>query len=516
MILTSIWDFLTSLGFPNKPNKNLICNLRMKKFNSPQPLLLLLLIALIHFSCSKDTDLMAEYIIADSINVEQQSSQNNSSENSGSNSSNDSQENSSNNSPGGDYQMGELKAFPGAEGFGKFATGGRGGAVVEVTNLNDSGAGSLREALEMKGTRTIIFRVGGTIRSAGSDYYQIPPGSGNVTIAGETAPGDGILIRGSRLRVRASNVIIRNIRFRQDPSTSTGSNDDAITLDGSGLSEPLTNIVLDHCSVSYGLDGNLDIRNTWGATIQNCIFSYNNRSNLINANSKDISYIKNIFALVNQRAVRANTIAHLDLTYELTNNYIYSVNWPGGPSEGLKVTVENNICEESIQAPSESNNFVSIAAPNPDNKEPNTIENTYLYINGNDYKDSYTNDLKPGFSEYRRSTPLYRSTYSPVSTSGLKEYLLSNAGAYANLPQGLDALDQEVISHIRSKTGEWRSSGLFPNISNGTPYPDSDNDGMDDIWEESVGLVIGVKDNNGDRDGDGYTNLEEFLFSLTQ
>src|SRR5690606_12609250 len=109
------------------------------------------------------------------------------------------------------------------------------------------------------------------------------------TIAGETAPGDGILIRGARFRVRASNVIIRHMRFRQDPSTSTGDNNDALTVDGTGHSNPLKDIILDHCSFSWGLDGNLDIRNTWGMTVQNSIISNNIKSNLINANSKDIS-----------------------------------------------------------------------------------------------------------------------------------------------------------------------------------------------------------------------------------
>src|SRR5690606_38345856 len=158
-------------------------------------------------------------------------------------------------------EMGELKAFPGAEGFGKNATGGRGGKIVEVTTTKFSGPGSLKEALEMKGARTIIFRVGGTIQGRGSEYLQIPPGSGDVTIAGETAPGKGILIRGARLRVRASNVIIKHIRFRQDSSSSTGDNDDALTIDGTGQSSPIRDIIIDHCSFSWGLDGNLDIRN---------------------------------------------------------------------------------------------------------------------------------------------------------------------------------------------------------------------------------------------------------------
>src|SRR5690606_35148902 len=106
--------------------------------------------------------------------------------------------------------------------------------------------------------------------------------------------------------IRASNVIIRHIRFRQDPKNSTGGNDDAMTIDGTQSGGgPLTDIVIDHCSFSWGLDGNLDIRNTWGATVQNSIMTANMMSNLVNANSKDISYLNNIFGLVSERVVRA-------------------------------------------------------------------------------------------------------------------------------------------------------------------------------------------------------------------
>ena len=409
--------------------------------------------------------------------------------------------------------MGELKAFPGAEGFGQNATGGRGGKIVEVTSTNFSGPGSLKEALEMTGARTIIFRVGGTIQGQGSEYLQIPRGSGDVTIAGETAPGGGILIRGARLQVRDGNVIIRHIRFRQDPSNSSGSNDDALTIDGTGGS-PLTDIMIDHCSFSWGLDGNLDIRNTWGATVQNSIITGNAKSNLINANSKNISYLNNIFGLVQQRVVRANTISHLDLTLEMINNFIYGVPWPAGPSEGLKATVENNVCENSNSVSTGSNNLLDVPEPNPDNYEPNKISNTYLYISGNDLGDMYKGEVASKGNPYLESAPLYRSSYAPKSINGLKDYLLANTGAGSGLSQGLDAVDSELISYIKAKSGTIKYSGSFPNISNGTPYPDVDKDGMDDEWEKAKGLNVGSADNNGDQDGNGYTNLEEFLYEL--
>ena len=420
------------------------------------------------------------------------------------------------------YLLQKLRAFPTALGFGKHTTGGRGGKVVLVTNLNTSGVGSLDAALKMTGARTIVFTVGGTIRYSGSAYPVVPPGSGDLTIAGETAPGDGILIRGGRLRIEAGNVIVRHLRVRQDPVNSTGTNDDAVTLDGT-VNGPITNLLLDHVSISYGLDGNLDIRNTRDCTVQYSLFTANDKSNLINANTKDLSYLRNIFALVHERAVRANTIAHLDLTYEMINNYVYGVNWPGGPSEGLKVTVENNVCEASNDYAVQSSSFVSLTAPNPANNEPNTIGNTYLYVSGNDLGDAYSNALKPSIdAKYIFSKPLYRSEYMPLPTSGLKAMLVDSCGAYHTLPQGLDSVDAAVIANIKAKTGTIAYSGPFPSLNGGSAPADANSDGIPDAFAAQHGISsptqIKTDWDFGSykvRNSAGYTALEMYLFSLT-
>jgi len=153
-------------------------------------------------------------------------------------------------------------AFPSAEGFGRFATGGRGGEVVAVTNLNDRGPGSLREAVRA-GNRTVVFHVSGTIGLQSDLLIE----HSNLTIAGQTAPGDGICLRGRPLRLRGANdVILRHLRVR--PGPEFGLAIDGIEVRGG------RNIIIDHCSVSWTVD---EAMNTWhGArdlTVQWCVIA---------------------------------------------------------------------------------------------------------------------------------------------------------------------------------------------------------------------------------------------------
>ena len=403
--------------------------------------------------------------------------------------------------------MGELKAFPGAEGFGMNTTGGRGGKVIPVTNLNASGPGSLRAALEASGPRVVVFRVGGTIDLGNVRVYIENP---NLTIAGETAPGDGILIKNGTLAISTNNVIVRHLRIR-----GSAPGDDCFVIKSFG-SSPVENVIIDHCSMSWAEDENLAVNYGKNITIQNSVISNATYGTLIQK-GENISVLENIYALVDQRSIRANYSTHLNLTYEMINNYIYGVNGPGGASQGLKTTTENNISEASNSFSIRSSSLIEFIASNVTGGEPNTVENSYYYVKGNELGDAYRNVISSTTpSKYIFDEPLYRSTYNPLPTSGLKTKLLANAGAYNGLPQGLDAVDMSVVNNIKAKTGRVSSSGTFPAISNGTPYPDADSDGMDDNWEHTNNMdPKDPSDGQKDRNGDGYTNLEEFLHSLT-
>jgi len=140
-----------------------------------------------------------------------------------------------------------VPAFPGAEGYGSKTPGGRGGTVIEVTNLNDTGPGSLRAALEASGPRIVVFRTGGTIKLA-TDIVVLNP---LVTVAGQTAPGDGITVRGAAISLGTHDVILRNLRVRvgDDPNGPEAGNRDGIRTDGSS-NKLAYNIIIDHCSVS--------------------------------------------------------------------------------------------------------------------------------------------------------------------------------------------------------------------------------------------------------------------------
>ena len=162
------------------------------------------------------------------------------------------------------FAVAQPLAFPGAEGFGKHAVGGRGGRTIIVTNLNDSGPGSLREAVEQKGSRTVVFAVSGTIEL----NTPLRVNNDSITIAGQTAPGDGICLKDQPLVVNGSHIIIRYIRVRLGDKFQH--DNDAVSGGRYGQHD----VILDHLSVSYSIDECLSIYKTKNLTVQWCLVSH--------------------------------------------------------------------------------------------------------------------------------------------------------------------------------------------------------------------------------------------------
>ena len=405
----------------------------------------------------------------------------------------------------GPVEMGGLKAFPGAEGFGKNATGGRGGKVLFVTNLNDSGSGSFRAAVEAKGPRTVVFRVGGTINLTSN----LTIDNDDITIAGETAPGDGILLKGDIFQVKANNVIIRYLRSRYGGSgQGTG---DAMSVYASTRS--ISDIIFDHCSISWGGDENFNVRGNGNniatdITLQNSIIAECGYGLLLYQGSNRVSIHRNLFAFNSDRNIRANYASgNNDLRYEMVNNLVYGFkNSPNNATLGIKYSLVNNKYKSSS---SFSNNAKDVAiSSNVDSGV--SASWSYAFIEGN---------IHGGLGEYSSAVnPFLKST--PFDTSGLVESALNanelEGALLGHIGAGLsrDAVDNRIIDSYISGTGQLSGLGSYPTIKDGTPYTDADNDGIEDSFEIANWGSLATN-NTTDSDGDGYTNLEVFLHSLT-
>lgn len=415
---------------------------------------------------------------------------------------------------------GELKAFPSAEGYGKYTTGGRGGNVIHVTNLNDKGPGSLRAALYAKGKRTVVFDLSGYIDLVNTLSIRNP----NITIAGQTAPGDGITIRGAGLSVKTSNVIIRYLRIRPGFSAAKGS--ECITVISYEDNLNIDGVVIDHCSLSWSLDENLAFGSSTkftnnsikNATVQNCINaeSLNNYAILMGRRIGRISLIKNLFANNNNR-IPESTYGHTPESYEFNNNIIYNYERPTVLCFGVNVDVIGNVYKAKDSPPVPNLQYHRNSIENPDGKASDgrvfQIDNMQIGTNPKGMTGR-------GFDENNQpSRVLADSPYNPIPSQKLEKSLLSDVGA--NIFD--DPVDKRILRDYRNYTGKRSPKnealvGGYPildEIRHASNY-DSDKDGMADKWELENGLdPKNATDGKADKNGDGYTNLEDFLHYLT-
>jgi pectate lyase len=417
---------------------------------------------------------------------------------------------------------GEVPAFPGAEGFGAMAKGGRGGRAVFVTNLNDRGPGSFREACTAKGPRTVIFRVGGLITLETPLEITEP----YLTIAGQTAPGDGICIRSNLVKIMAHDVVVRFLRFRLGDLAKLES-------DAFSIYTPSRNVIVDHCSASWSTDETLsatgDIANV---TIQWCLIAESlNRSShhkgehgygsLIHATG-GLSLHHNLWAHHTQRNPRLgdNNYKPPYPTFDVRNNLMY--NWSkmcSGLTDGdLKVNYVNNYIRPG---PSSSSRKPIVLRPDT------ATERVRYYVDGNyvegrpELTARNADMFEPLENKGRKLFSLVRAPFpvAPVRTTPARAvYEAVLAGAGATVP-ARDAVDARIIADVRNRTGRIVNSqeeaGSWPVYRSSPAPPDSDADGVPDAWESAHAMnPRDPNDAQGVDAASGYTRLEVYLNEL--
>jgi len=405
-----------------------------------------------------------------------------------------------------------LPAFPGAEGFGARRPGGRGGKVLLVTNIDDDGPGSLRAAIAAKGPRIIVFRTGGTIRL--KSHLRIE--ESYLTIAGQTAPGGGILLRDAGLYVSTHDVIIRYLRVRLGASTveKYDTQDCLHVGDGAGVHD----VIVDHCSFSWSIDEIASVvSGAHDVTLQWCIIGEALREPLKLDKKRHHAYCLMLGNYPNNVSVHHNLLAHCDHrnpriqggTHDFVNNVVY--NW------GYFTAVFSR--DPNV-------NFVgNYYKPGPESRvclplEEKPDDMGRVYVRGNRSRQRPTDNLAEweftvGVPEegHRAIEPFDVAAVTTTTAEVAYRQILACVGA--RFPS-LDAVDRRILGDVRNGTGRVidrpEEVGGFPHIAKGVPPEDSDRDGMPDGWEVDHGLNPNdASDSKKDRDGDGYTNVEEYV-----
>lgn len=458
-----------------------------------------------------------------------------------------------------DLPQAEIPSFPGAMGGGAFSFGGRGGKVIVVTSLADDGPGTLREACETGGARIVVFNVSGIIRIKSPLIVRAP----YITIAGQTAPGDGICLAGESFWVNTHDVVIRHMRFRRG-ETWVGRRDDAIG------GNPVGNIMIDHVSASWGLDENMSMYRhmyndstgktesklgTVNLTIQNSIFSEAldtwNHSFGSTLGGENCTFMRNLWA---NNAGRNPSIGWNGI-FNFANNVVF--NWVHRSTDGGDYTamynIINNYYKPGPLTPQDKPIGHRILKPESGRSKLGYRVYGRAYVNGNivDGNDRVTKDNwdggvqmeeMPDAGEFKDAMkwnkPLPMPEFPIMSAQESFGYVLDNAGA--TFPKR-DAVDVRVTEQVRTGVIKYPENvnldnipkfkyrrlpddsyknGIITDISQvggypeykGTPVKDTDNDGMPDEWE--IKYKLNPNDPSDavlDCNGDGYTNIEKYI-----
>jgi hypothetical protein len=456
-----------------------------------------------------------------------------------------------------DLPQADIPAFPGAEGGGKYSFGGRGGRVIVVTNLNDDGPGSLREACEQGGARIIVFNVAGIIRLKTPLIVRAP----YITIAGQTAPGDGICIAGETVWINTHDVIIRYMRFRRG-ETNVGRRDDAIG------GNPVGNIMIDHVSASWGLDENMSMYRhmyndstgkteeklgTVNITIQNSIFSECldtwNHAFGSTLGGENCTFLRNLWA---DNAGRNPSIGWNGV-FNFVNNVVF--NWVHRSTDGGDYTamynIINNYYKPGPATPKTEPIGYRILKPESGRSKLKYHVYGRAYVAGNivEGNDRVTKDNWDGgvqieemanAGEYKDAMkwnkPLPMPDLTILPTMEAYNYVLANAGA--TLPKR-DPVDTRIVQQVKTGKIDYNPNVPLPKTQfkhrrlpidsykigiitdpvqvggypqyKGAAYKDSDNDGMPDDYEIKHGLNPKNAADAAALTRGGYSNIEVYL-----
>ena len=441
----------------------------------------------------------------------------------------------------------KVLAFPGADGGGKYATGGRGGVVIHVTTLDDSldpstgkpAFGTLRRALLMEGTRTIVFDVAGTI------YLQqgaLGISSGNVTIAGQTAPGDGICIANYPVLVKADNVIIRYIRFRMG---------DEKKMEGDALSiNDCRNILIDHCSFSWSTDECVSCYGNTDFTLQYCFISESLRNSVHLKGAHgyggiwggtNASFHHNLLAHHDSRNprfdhsyVNNNCFGPIDYVNNVVYNWGSNSTYGGeGYSQARKINMVNNYYKYG-PATKKKTRLVDPTVSCSYCSDGHTLIPGKFFLSGNYMfgSDAVTSDNWEGSTvktDAVKATARWTDGLTSITNEQTAEEAFETVLAKAGCSLHRDVVDTRIVTEVRNGSYTYTGSngstkglidspsdvGGYPTLNPGTLLTDTDMDGMPDEWEDANGL-----DKNAGSDGKAYTldktytNLEVYLNSL--
>jgi hypothetical protein len=418
---------------------------------------------------------------------------------------------------------GPALAFPGAVGYGAPTTGGRGGRVLYVTSLADSGPGTLRAAINLAGPRTILFRVAGTIVLTSDIAVNNP----YLTIAGQSAPGQGIQVRGAMLKVVTHDVVIRYMRFRVGDEHAANPGDvDGLSANGDASGR----IVIDHSTILWGPDvgGATWLNGTHDITVQDSILgeglklsrhpegtaeqgghSYTTNITALSPTGgypQRLTYFRNLIttsASRNPRVIGASCV-------DFVNNVIYNWGYKAGYGNPRSLNLVNNWWRSGPETTT------------PYFWDPDTSADYPTLFSGTVYESGNVGDgiaiaRNAPYTVYR-TAPGCPVSVAPTSAADAYARVLSTVGAVRPVR---DSVDQRLVDNVRGRTGRFvNGTGQvgpnpdWPALAGGAMPADADNDGMADGWESAMfGTTArgAVATSTGDFDGDGYTDVEEYL-----